>query len=99
MFVSMAVCGPTLTFELSKDSVGVGCTSMTGVRSGPSSSDSLSSRLEPAILKSLHANICVCVCVEGRGGGKEERKEVNHCLVHWTKPVYLSHSLHECGSP
>ena len=91
----MAVCGPTLTFELSKDSVGVGCTSMTGARSGPSSSDSLSSRLEPAILKSLHANICVCVW---SGGGEEERKEVNHCLVDWAKTVCLSHSLHECGS-
>ena len=96
MFVSMAVCGPTLIFELSKDSVGVGCTSMTGARSGPSSSDSLSNRLEPAILKSLQS--CVCVC-GGEGGEEEERKEVNHCLVDWTKPVYLSHSLHECGSP
>ena len=74
MFVSMAVCGPTLIFELSKDSVGVGCTSMTGARSGPSSSDSLSNRLEPAILKSLHANICVCVCVEGRGGKRKGKK-------------------------
>ena len=32
MFVSMVVCGPTLTFELSMDSVGVGCISMIGAR-------------------------------------------------------------------
>ena len=74
MFVSMVVCGPTLTFELSMDSVGVGCTSMIGARSGPSSSDSLSSRLEPAILKSLHANVCVCVWVEGKGEKRKGKK-------------------------